>query len=271
MTERATAALLTNLLLKLSTAARALREPDPVGDPGHQLLSAPLQIIDHDDNTPIAPILVAMRQAADRLGGHAAMINVATLEIATGSGLGRGGTLHAIDSAAAELRSRSAFVSGAAQSLEAAIANAALAIAELARAISAVHPPSLADSDAGLLAQDVHRASTRLVETTQHINEIVDFIDKVALQSNLMALGTVVDTAQDGDRVDGGLKLVAGQVHALAMETDQVTSDIQALVETIIAGARDARLAIVEAHAALKSLGGTVQSAQHSISSTGGT
>lgn len=91
-----------------------------------------------------------------------------------------------IASISADMRSESAFVSGAAEALEASIADALNAITELADAIAdaatASSHASVLSARAAELAQLANATITRLNTAIRQIAEIVAFIEKVALQ-----------------------------------------------------------------------------------------
>jgi uncharacterized phage infection (PIP) family protein YhgE len=88
---------------------------------------------------------------------------------------------------AAAIRSESAFVLGAAQSLEASIGDAADAISELAEAISDAAMSARSAADVSARTADVTQVAavtlTRLDGAAQQIAEIAAFIEKVASQT----------------------------------------------------------------------------------------
>jgi methyl-accepting chemotaxis protein len=152
---------------------------------------------------------------------------------------------------AAELRSTSALVSGAAHSVESSIAAASLELLELAEAIGAVaqSDPGAADLLARVeqLTQHIQAAASRLAQSIRQIDEIAAFIDKVALQPNVKALGKAVNAARAADEGQS-LRLVASGVRALVMQTEERSARVHACSVGIVDAAHRARAAMVHAN-----------------------
>jgi ammonium transporter, Amt family len=180
----------------------------------------------------VNPFLGEMRQIAGNLAAHAGLAGEASVQLAAMSrrtpfsasgwqhperGLAR--VAHANPaSIVPDLRSESAFVAGAAQSLEASIDGASQAISELAVAIDgAASAPSAAalSAQAKALAQDAKATIAELSEAIRRINEIVAFIEKVALPTNLLALDAAIGAARAAD-AEGGFEHAAAEIRALA-------------------------------------------------------
>jgi methyl-accepting chemotaxis protein len=158
---------------------------------------------------------------------------------------------------ATEVRSKCAFVSGAAQSVEAAIATATRTLEILAAAVGNVAHP--ATEDAALagrveqMTQRIQTAAPELGQGTRQIEEIEVFITRVALHSNLQVLGTVVDAARDAD-AGNTFVIAAAETQALATQADHLTAAVLRHAGSIIVAAQQARAAMCHAEAVIHAL-----------------
>ncbi len=267
-------ALLTTFIQKLSAAARLARVSPPALQPASTRAGAgPGQSKVGDNAISVSPdsdpLVDDMHRTARELADRAAAVKAASGEIAAlsarhsaipkATSRAPGDGAEQLAMIAADLRSKSAFVMGAGQSLEVCIAAAALSVTELAAAIShAAHSsahnaylPALVEE----LAGRANLAIDRLGQGTLQIDEIVNFITRIALQTNVLALDTVVDAAREAEtETRHGLKLIAGQAHTLAVQAEQVMVDIHALIGAIIVGANDARAVMCHARATIGEL-----------------
>lgn len=222
-----------------------------------------------------------MQRAVRALAGQAAAVKAATGAVTTHSSflwsepngpaqrsdtnVGRNDAADQLLMIAADARSSFAFVTGAAQSFEACIAAAALAITELAVAIHAAagsstqsaYLPAVAD---GLVAQ-ADTAIARLMQNTRQIDEIVDYIARIALRSNTLALDVVIEAACEAD-ISGRFATASGQAHPLAALAAQLTAEVHALAATIVQGADEARIVMERAIALITDL----RAAMHPVS-----
>lgn len=194
----------------------------------------------------VIPYLGEMQHVVRNLGAHAGLAGKASGHLASlsrngpsspqGSQRQRSGSTQTAPANFAE----SAFVSGAAQSLEASIDHASAAITGLAVAIASAaasaSPPSALAED---LAQHADATIARLCEATRQISEIVAFIQKDALQTNLAALDGALGAARAAGS-QGSSKSVTAGARAMAIEAEQTSSDIYAIARTIINGADEA-------------------------------
>ena len=207
----------------------------------------------------VNPFLGEMRQIAGNLAAHAGLAGEASVQLAAMSRrtpFSASGWQHPPRELAhaepeiivPDLRSESAFVAGAAQSLEASIDGASQAITELAVAIAgAASAPSAAalSAQAEALAQHAKATIAELNEATRRINEIVAFIENVALPANLLALDAAIGAARAAD-AEGGFDRAAEEIRALAVRAEASTSNIHAIARNIVSGADEARQLLEE-------------------------
>lgn len=214
----------------------------------------------------IRPFAEDMHSVVGQLAEHSAGVHTARTDLA------RLSELRALDAVpfvpehshviAAELRSTSAFVSGAAQSVENSIAAASLGLLELADAISAAarSDPHAADLLAriGQLTQHIDAATLKLAQSMHQIEEFILFIDKFALQTGVTALGTGLREARIGEAGHNS-GLVASAVHAFAMDTEALGARVHTYSVHIIDSARHAHAAMVHANGVILSFNTAVR------------
>lgn len=255
--------MLTIVIQRLSAAARATFAPQfpeaceafsthPVAQ-GRAGPDAP-----SDLTRAVTPFVTDMHRVLGELAAHAAEVHAGRDALSQLPDLRPPvHTVGADPMLAAEVRSKCAFVSGAAQSVEVAIAAATLTLESLAASVGNVAQPT---TDHAALAARVERLSQRLRtaapelrRSTHQIEEIEVVIARVAQHSNLQALGTVVDAARDTD-AGSTFANAATAMQALAMQADHLTAAVLRHAGSIILAARQARTAMNHAEAVIHAL-----------------
>lgn len=93
----------------------------------------------------------------------------------------------------------------------------------------------------GDLNDEIKRTSlkiTSLAEETNNIGKILDVIGGVAEQTNLLALNAAIEAARAGEQ-GRGFAVVADEVRVLAQRTQESTTEIHSLIESIQSGTKD--------------------------------
>jgi len=125
--------------------------------------------------------------------------------------------------------------------------------AELAKSSdkAAIHGLKVVDAsieNINLLQGDIKSAEeviNRLAKDSDEIGTVLDVIRGIAEQTNLLALNAAIEAARAGEQ-GRGFAVVADEVRTLAKRTQDSTSEIQAMIEKLQHGAKDAVEKIVQ-------------------------
>ena len=111
------------------------------------------------------------------------------------------------------------------------------------------------------LADEVEKAVqtiNKLAEDTDQIGSVVDVIRGVSEQTNLLALNAAIEAARAGEQ-GRGFAVVADEVRTLASRTQDATSEIQSMIESLQLSAKQASEVMVKSQ---ESANGSVEQAR---------
>lgn len=173
-----------------------------------------------------------------------------------------------VNESAQNMKQNSAEISRGMQSANSRIEQSATAVTEMAATVQevsrnaahAAESASRADVSAhdgarlmqetiktiDILSSEVQKASDvirKLEDETKNIGTVLDVIRGIAEQTNLLALNAAIEAARAGEQ-GRGFAVVADEVRSLAQRTQESTTEIQQIIETVQSGAKDAVMAM---------------------------
>nr|WP_319487663.1 phosphate/phosphite/phosphonate ABC transporter substrate-binding protein [uncultured Caproiciproducens sp.] len=107
-------------------------------------------------------------------------------------------------------------------------------------------------------------SNIELQQSSNKINEIVDYIRKISSQTNLLALNAAIEAARAGE-AGRGFSVVAGEIRRLAVQTDDAISVIEGVVKNIVDKIQTSNTAMTEIGDKMKNVDGIVSESSQII------
>lgn len=213
-----------------------LRVPADSKDELGHLASSLNQFLDklHDLISRLAATASTVKDGSGRL----AQLNDKAQEMLAAQHTATDSVATAVNELAATVQEVAKSASDAASSAGRADADARSGNARVQDSLASIHE----------LAQDVARAAEviqRLEGESEKVGSVLDVIRGIAEQTNLLALNAAIEAARAGEQ-GRGFAVVADEVRTLASRTQQSTTEIQAMIEQLQAGARSAVTVMTE-------------------------
>ena len=153
------------------------------------------------------------------------------------------GNAERLNALADETKSTSAVVASSATEAAQTATQVAAAAEELTAAIgeisAQVQKSSGVASQASTQAENINQSMHLLVEKSNRVGEVIQFITNIASQINLLALNATIESARAGE-AGRGFAVVASEVKNLANQTAKATEEIVQQVQSMQEATQDA-------------------------------
>lgn len=153
------------------------------------------------------------------------------------------GNAERLSQLAGETKSNSAVVASSAGEAAQTASQVAAAAEELTAAIgeisAQVQKSSSVASQASTQAESINQSMHLLVEKSNRVGEVIQFITNIASQINLLALNATIESARAGE-AGRGFAVVASEVKNLANQTAKATEEIIQQVQSMQEATHDA-------------------------------
>jgi len=247
--------LLLIIVVMYRIVSRSLQSLPPVIEQLERISqgSLSLPLLQHPNNDEIGALCNGLNEMKEKLSSVIAQVSTSTLQVANAASTTQG----VADRSQTSLDQQRQRV----EQVTAAITEMSAAIHEIATsAEDAAHSARNADEEArsghqvvsntvavvNNLLNDVVSATeaiNQLARDTDSIGSILGVIRGIADQTNLLALNAAIEAARAGES-GRGFAVVADEVRTLAQRTQESTEEIQAMIEQLQTGSRNAVIAM---------------------------
>jgi methyl-accepting chemotaxis protein len=187
----------------------------------------------------LAMMISGLRDLVQQISSNASNIASASEELSSvtdHSSQGVARQKDQTDQVATAMNEMVATVSEVAKSAEAAFEAANRASAKSTEGEKSVHETLEFVTDLNTQIEKVSEELRSLQSETQNIGTVLDVIKSVAEQTNLLALNAAIEAARAGEQ-GRGFAVVADEVRSLAQRTQSSASEIETLINNLVASA----------------------------------